>query len=127
MEILKIIAIGIVGAIASLLLRRNNSEFSTLISVATACAILFLILPSFKTITTALDAFSQKAHVDNGIFTALIKVLTIGYVTEFGAGVVSDFKENGIADKIKLAGKISIFLVTLPVFSSIITLVSQLL
>ncbi len=127
MEILKIVAIGIIGAFSTILLKRNNSEFATLVSIVTSSIILFLVLPSIESITTVLTTFSQKTNIESGIFTALIKVLFIGYITEYGAGIVQDLNENGIANKIKFAGKIAIFLVTMPIFSSIINLIGKLL
>ena len=52
----------------------------------------------------------------------LLKIVGVGYLTEFGAGILMDFGSNSIADKVTLAGKITIVLLSMPVVESLLQL-----
>ena len=57
----------------------------------------------------------------------VVKVLGIDYITDFAAQVCRDAGENGIASKVEMAGKVLIFYVSLPVFTSLIKMLEMLL
>ena len=50
------------------------------------------------------------------------KIIGVGYLTEFGAGILTDFGSQTIADKVSLAGKLTIVLLSLPVLESLLEL-----
>ncbi len=127
MNFIKIIAIGLTGAASTLILRKTSSELATLITIATSIIILFLILPGIETLMNELNAITNKSGIDSSIFLVLAKILGIGFITELGASIASDAGEKGISDKLKLAGKISILLVALPVFSKLISYIGEIM
>ena len=53
----------------------------------------------------------------------LLKIVGVGYITEFGAGILNDFGSNAVADKVTLAGKITIVALSLPVIENLLMLV----
>ena len=53
----------------------------------------------------------------------LIKIVGVGYLTEFGAGILQDFGANSVADKVSLAGKIVIVLTSFPVLEGLLRMV----
>ena len=61
------------------------------------------------------------------LLKVLLKIVGVGYLTEFGAGILTDFGSASIADKVSLAGKITILLLSLPVVESLLNLVGSFL
>ena len=61
--------------------------------------------------------------VDNQLLKILLKIVGIGYVTEFASSVLSDFGGNAISDKVVLGGKITIVIMSLPILEKLLTLV----
>ena len=53
----------------------------------------------------------------------LLKIVGVGYLSEFAAGVLMDFGCVSIADKVTLAGKITIVLLSFPVLESLLQLI----
>jgi stage III sporulation protein AD len=72
-------------------------------------------------------SISQIAGVENGLLKMLLKIVGIGYLTEFASGLLIDFGSSSIADKITLAGKVTIVLLAIPVVESLLQLVERFL
>ena len=47
----------------------------------------------------------------------------MGYISEFGAGILNDFGGNSLADKVTLAGKVIIVTLSLPIVETLLKLV----
>jgi len=63
----------------------------------------------------------------NGVVQILLKIVGIGYLTEFSVGVLQDFNAATLADKVSLAGKITVILMSLPIINGLLTLFKQFL
>jgi stage III sporulation protein AD len=53
----------------------------------------------------------------------LLKIVGVGYLTEFCAGILNDFGSNTIADKVVLGGKITILLLSIPIVEGLFNLI----
>lgn len=69
----------------------------------------------------------RKDGIDQSLVKIILKIVAIGYLVEFSAGIVEDFGSKSIADKLVLAGKIIIFTVSIPIIQSLITLIGNIL
>lgn len=127
MDILKIIAVGAIGAVCSLLVKRQNGEYAALVSVATCIVIILLVVPALTDAVGAFNELSEKTGLSNVLFKSIVKIVGIGYITEFSAGLAEDVKESGIARNIQFAGKIAVFIMALPILKSVIGSISELL
>ena len=58
---------------------------------------------------------------------ALLKMIGIGYLVEFSAGILSDFGQNSVADKLIFCGKIVILILAIPILESVLSLINRLL
>ena len=63
------------------------------------------------------------AGVENGLLKILLKIVGVGYLTEFCAGILNDFGSNTIADKVVLGGKITILLLSIPIVEGLFNLI----
>ena len=52
----------------------------------------------------------------------IFKIVGIGYVVEFAAGILEDCGVKSVADKLVLAGKFVILSVSLPIFYALINI-----
>ena len=123
MEIVKIIGVGFVTAIAAILLKSSKPELSFAVTVTGVIVILLFIVDTLQTTLTVFVTIAQVTGVENGLLKVLLKIVGVGYITEFGAGILNDFGSNAIADKVVLGGKITIVLLSLPVLESLLRLV----
>lgn len=127
MEIIKIAGIGITGVVIAGLLKKDKPEFSIIITIATGMILLVLVLSQMTSVVTAFDDLVSLSGVDQSLFAGILKIIGIGYLTEYSANIVTDYGSNSVANKIQLAGKITIFLMALPIIKSLLTAVQALI
>ncbi len=115
MDIFKIIGIGLAGGALSMTVKQYRKEYALLVGLATVTAILLFTLDTLGAAIQEILLITEKSGVDTRYFTAVIKVVGVAYVTQFGAEILRDGGENAIALKVELAGKVFILGLTLPI------------
>lgn len=127
MEIFRIIGVGIITAITALIVRQVKPEISVIISITGGIMILLMIANSLTSVFETFGQVIEKSGLTTGLFSTILKIVGVGYVTEFSASLCQDAGVNSVADKILLGGKIVILVLALPIVSNIIEIISGLL
>ena len=127
MEIMKIIGVAFITAVTAVLLRSTKPELSFAVTVTGIIVILLFIVDSLQDTLTVFKSIADATGMENGLLKLLLKIVGVGYITEFGAGILNDFGSNAVADKVVLGGKITIVLLSLPVFEGLISLIKNFL
>lgn len=122
-DIFKIIGIAFITAISAVILRNTKPELSFGITIVGIIIILMFVVEILQGTMAVFVAISQITGIDNGLLKLLLKIVGVGYITEFGASILTDFGSSSIADKVTLAGKITIVLLSMPVVESLLELV----
>lgn len=125
MDIMKIIGVAFVTAISAILLKSTKPELSFAITVTGIIVILLFIVDSLQGVLGVFSSIAQTTGVENGLIKILLKIVGVGYLTEFGAGILNDFGSHAVADKIVLGGKITIVILSLPIFQGLLQLVNE--
>ncbi|MDR3263529.1 MAG: stage III sporulation protein AD [Clostridiales bacterium] len=126
MDVFKIIGVGIIGAVISVFLKDGKPEFVIFTVMATGIIILIFILHSLTDVIDAFNSIVIKTNIDEKLFSGILKIIGIGYITEYSSEICSDMNCGSISSKIQLAGKITIFLMALPVMTAFIDIISGL-
>lgn len=126
MDVFRLVAIGIIGAIACLLLKKSNGQYAALVAVATGIVILIICVKALASVLVSLQEIVDKTGIDQGLFSVLLKIVGIGYLTEYACSLCDDLDCGGISKKIALGGKIAVFLMALPIVDALIDVVSEL-
>ena len=119
MNIVGIAGTALIAAILAVTLKRYHQEYAVIISIIAGVIILVEILlnlsPAIKEITTLLSGvgLSEKYGI------ILFKSLGVCFLAQFAADSCRDAGENALASKVELAGKISILVLSLPLFEEI--------
>ena len=127
MEIVKIILIGIVTCVASVLLKQFKPELAVLVSIAGGIVILIMIVNFLSSIVSNFTQIATKTSINMQLFSSVIKIVGIGYITEFGANICHDTGNSSIADKILLGGKVIILCFALPIINAMLTTIMGLI
>lgn len=126
MDIFKVVGVGLVGAVITLFLKNSKSDFTVLTVLATGLVMLIIIINSLGDVVESFNGIVEKSGVDDKLFSGILKIVGIGYVTEYSANICNDFNCSSIGKKIQLAGKITIFLMAMPVVTALIDSVTKL-
>ena len=122
-EIFKILGVAMVTAVAALLLKGTKPELSFAVTITGVIIILLFIIDSMQGVMEIFQMITQVTGVDSGVVKLLLKIVGVGYVTEFGAGILNDFGNTVIADKVVVGGKIAIVLLSLPILQGLLQLI----
>lgn len=123
MEIMKIIGVAFVTAVTSVILKTTKPELSFAVTVTGIIIVLLFIVDAMQNTISAFAAIAEVTGMENGLLKILLKIVGVGYLTEFGAGVLNDFGSSAMADKVALGGKITIITLAIPVFESLLSLI----
>ena len=114
-------------AVTALLLRSTRPELSFAVTVAGCIILLLLILDLVKGSLSVFGSIAEGTGIDAALIKALLKMIGIGYLVEFSAGILSDFGQNSVADKLIFAGKIVVLVLAIPILESVLSLVGTLI
>lgn len=123
MEIFKIIAVGIITVIATIVLKQVKPELAIFVTIAGGLVIIIMLLDSLTSVFDGIKVLTNKTGVNDSLFKCVLKVIGIGYITEFGSNICIDSGNSSIADKIMFAGKITILILCMPVINNLIEVI----
>ena len=123
MDIMKIIGVAFETAISAILLKSTKPELSFAVTVCGIIIILLFLVDILKNSLLIFSSIAQMSGVENGLAKILLKIVGVGYLTEFGAGILRDFGSVAIADKVVLAGKITVAVLAIPVRESLLGII----
>ena len=124
MEIFKIIGVAFVTAISAILLKSTKPELSFAVTVTGVIVILMFVVDMLQNTVNILSTIASITGIENGLIKILLKIVGVGYLTEFSAGILNDFGSNAVADKVILVGKLTILILSLPIIESVLKLMS---
>lgn len=127
MDIFRIVGVGFITAIAAILLKQTKPELAFAVTVTGIIVILLFVADMLKETLSALDSIAKLTGVENGLIKTLLKIVGIGYLTEFAAGILTDFGSASVADKVILGGKLTVLAVSLPLLYRVLTVLNTFL
>ena len=127
MDIIKVVAVGLVTVIATIIVKQVKPEISVLITLAGSIIIIVFIIQMLQGVFGNFMNIFNKTGVSSSLFVPVLKIIGIGYLCEFGANLCIDGGCNSIADKILFGGKIAILIIALPIINSVIDVVLEFL
>lgn len=126
-ELFKIIGFGILTAVCYVVVKPIKPEIAIFISLIGSCVILVLSIDSLSGIINAIFNFAETAGIKSEIFSLVLKIIGIGYLTEFASNLCIDAGVTSISEKILFAGKICIAVVSLPIITNLLNIIIGLL
>lgn len=127
MDIVKVIGIGLIALIIIIIVRQYKPEFTLYVSLLAGALILLLIMDKLEGIIDLLTTLSNKTAINNEFLVLLIKITGIAFLTEFAVSLCKDTGESAIASKIDMGGKVIIVSMSIPIISSLLETVVEIL
>ena len=127
MEIFKIVGVGLLTCVATILIKQLKPEISIIVALCGGLIVLGMVVDYLAEVLQIFKLIVDKTGLDTSLFTSILKIIGIGYITEWTANICSDTGLNSLSDKILLAGKIIIFVFSLPIITNIIEIITGLL
>ncbi len=120
-DLIKIAVVMIIAAVMIITLRSKLQEYAFLLTIAIVVIAMGLMLGNLLSgILKMRDLFDKSGNV-SVYFTATLKALGIAYITGFAADVCRDNGLNSLAVTTETAGKITIFVLSIPLAEAVMT------
>jgi len=123
MEIFQIVAIGLIAAILSVLIKNQKPEISIYIGLTTGIFIFIFVATKLQSVIEILNQLVTEINIDDIYLSTILKIVGIAYIAEFGAQVCKDAGEGVIASKIEFGGKVLIMVMAVPILVSLMDLI----
>ena len=124
MEIIfKIIGISLITTISVLLTKPTKPDIAMIVGLAGGVFVFFYIIDLIEDVFGLFEYIMEITNLDSKLFTLLIKMIGVGYITEFSANLCKDSGNSAMAAKLLLAGKLVIFVMAIPIITSLIELI----
>ncbi len=123
------ISIGIVSIAVVLLAIQFKSikpEYGIFISVAGCVFIFIFLLSKLSEIVSLVDKLSDLTSVSKEYIKILLKITGITFISEIASDISKDCGYTAVANQVQIFGKVSILVISLPVFTELISKVGGL-
>ncbi len=127
MQIFQLVGIAIITAVAALLLKGTKPELAFAVTIAGGIILLLFAFEIFKGSLTIFQRITDITGIESSIVKILLKMVGIGYLVEFSAGILNDFGQSNLGDKLVFCGKIIVLVLAVPILESVLNLIVKLL
>ena len=127
MQIFQLVGIAIITAVAALLLKGTKPELAFAVTIAGGIILLLFAFEIFKGSLTIFQKITDITGIESSIVKILLKMVGIGYLVEFSAGILNDFGQSNLGDKLVFCGKIIVLVLAVPILESVLNLNVKLL
>ncbi len=127
MELLRILGIGVVTAVLSLLIKQHRPEIAIAIPLLGGIAIFLVVAPYLRGMVEMFENLAQQAGMKNQYLRLILKMIGIAYLCQFSAELCRDAGETSVAGKIELGGKLLILSLSMPIVYQFLGLVESII
>lgn len=120
------VSVGIIGALICVVLSQYKPEFTALAGICTGLIILLLTLPQVSSVFEYITQITQIGEIGTSYSLTIAKSLGICIITQLASDTCKDCGQSSLASKIELGGKVSVLLISMPIFTSLIETVKKL-
>ena len=126
MEVIKIVGIAIFAVIMIIILKSYRPEMAVILSIVTGIGIMLYAIYKMTPVVNVLNDLVNKSGINTQFLMIIIKVIGIAYIVEFGKNICVDAGQTSIATKLEMAGKVIIVVLTIPLISSLVNVLTGL-
>ena len=89
--------------------------------------ILFYVCTKLSSVFVFINHLADSAGINNGYFEVVIKGLAVCYLGEFTVSTCKDCGQNGWGDKVELACRCTLLVLSIPLFEDFLNIIVGLL
>lgn len=121
------LGICLIAVMLSVVIGNYKKEYAVVITVSVGCIILVNVISSLYKPVKEFFSVLKNSGLQSERFVVAVKVLAIGYITQFVADTCRDFGQSAVAAKAELVGRAAIFVMTIPLLNELFTVVTTLI
>ncbi|MCL6639309.1 MAG: stage III sporulation protein AD [Firmicutes bacterium] len=120
MEIIQIVAFGLIATVLAVVVRGQRPELAMGLSVAAGVLIFLMVIGRIGAVVDIIRDLSERAGVSAVYLGTILKIVGIAYIAEFGAQICRDAGEGALAAKVEFAAKVLIMVLAVPILVAVL-------
>lgn len=124
---IKIAGFVLISLVLILLLKDTRREFALILTIACGIVLFIAVADDFYNVAKSIYDLSSGIKNVNTYVSLMTKLLGISLIAQFVVDLCRDAGENALASQTETASKILILIMTLPLFETVINIVTGLL
>jgi stage III sporulation protein AD len=125
--ILKVAAIAVTASLCAVVVKKQTPEIGLVLALIAGCLILSLAIDPIQSVITLIESLCNTAGLAPAVVSPVIKTVGIAILTRIAAEFCRDAKEGGIASFLEVAGSAGALFVCLPLFKTVLSMITGLL
>lgn len=125
-----IVKIAIIAIISSLLVtqvKSMKSEYGQVLLLAVGVFLFYFAFEYLKTITDLFDTLADQITIRQTYIVILLKMIGIAYVCEFASNLCKDVGCQTIASQVEMIGKLSMLLISTPIITALMEVITEII
>lgn len=124
---IKVAIFGIITSLITMKIKHIRPEIAIVIAILSSVMLALYGFNEMKDILSVFDKIKTYSKIPSSYFQILLKLIGISFVCEFSSNICKDAGSPSIAKQIEFVGKLSILIVGLPIFESLLLMIQNLL
>ncbi|MCI5603129.1 MAG: SpoIIIAC/SpoIIIAD family protein [Lachnospiraceae bacterium] len=126
MSTIQVAMVGITGMLIALQFKEVKKEYAVFIMLIASILVFSFGISKLGQIFKTIDIISDRLKISAQYIEVLLKIVGIAFICEFSSDICKDSGFGAVANQIQMFGKLSILVVSLPVFLNLIDLIGGL-
>lgn len=126
-DILKLCGFGLMAVMLCATVRQLKPESAVFVNIAAGIMIVIMAVKALAPSVTAIGELADSAGINGSLAEILMKALAISYITTLSADCARDAGEAALGSKLELAGRVSIAALSLPVFTQLAGIITEMI
>jgi len=126
-ELFKIIGVGLITLVCYVIVKPIKPDIAIFISLAGSCIIFIFCIESLSEIIFSVTNLVEKTGINKNLFSIILKIIGVGYLVEFASSLCAEAGASSISDKIVIAGKVYILVLSLPIITNLLNIIVEIL
>ncbi|HPS75322.1 MAG TPA: stage III sporulation AC/AD family protein [Oscillospiraceae bacterium] len=124
---LRAVAVGVTAAVAALLIKKSNPELALLLALTVVACIGTAAVKLAGAVGGAIGEAERLSGLSGAIFSPVLKCVGIGVVAKLGGDLCRDAGQSAVASAVELTGTVGAVVAALPLLSTLMTMVGEML
>jgi|GEM_PF-202460 len=122
MKIIPLLVVALTGIAFGALVKAYRPEYTLLTGLVTALILIGMVVGELTGLTAALTEIGTRYGLASRHLLAMLKIIGIAYLTQFGAQAAKDAGQGAVALKLELGGRVLMLSCALPSVLSLLEL-----
>ena len=123
MEAMKLAGFSVAAALLALMVKGKQPQMGVALSLGAGVMILAWAADRLMEVAETMSRLVSQVSLQGEMMTMLIKVMGISYLTEFAAQTCREAGEEGLGQKVILAGKVMVMGLAMPLAGSLVSMI----